>query len=46
MAHGSPGKHALKLADIIAFPDGKHVPLLPPYEGESWIILLEASSEI
>jgi hypothetical protein len=41
MAHGSSEKFALDLDDIIAFPDARHMPVLPPEPGESWIILLE-----
>jgi hypothetical protein len=41
MAAGSRKKFALDLNDIIAFPDAGHMPVLPPTEGESWILLLE-----
>jgi hypothetical protein len=41
MAAGSRKKFSLDLNDIIAFPDAKHMPVYPPEEQESWIILLE-----
>ena len=41
MAAGSRSKFALDLSDIIAFPDAGHMPVFPPAERESWIILLE-----
>lgn len=41
MAAGSRSKFALDLNDIIAFPDARHMPILPLAEQESWIILLE-----
>jgi hypothetical protein len=41
MAAGSRKKFALDLNDIIAFPDAAHMPVFPPAENESWILLLE-----
>ena len=41
MAVGSRRIFALDLNDIIAFPDAGHMPVFPPAEHESWIILLE-----
>ena len=41
MAVGSRRIFALDLNDIIAFPDAGHMPIFPPAEQESWIILLE-----
>ena len=41
MAAGSRRNFALDLNDIIAFPDAGHMPVFPPAEQESWIILLE-----
>jgi hypothetical protein len=44
MAAGSRGRYALNLDSIMAFPDADHIPVLPPYDGESWYFLLEVSS--
>jgi hypothetical protein len=44
MATGSRKKYALDLNDIIAFPDAAHMPVFPPHEGESWVVLLEVPS--
>jgi hypothetical protein len=41
MAAGSRKKYALDLNDIIAFPDAGHMPVFPPEEKESWILLME-----
>jgi hypothetical protein len=41
MAAGSRKKFALDLNDIIAFPDAAHMPVFPPTEKESWILLME-----
>jgi hypothetical protein len=41
MAAGSRKKFALDLNDIIAFPDAAHMPVFPPAEKESWILLME-----
>jgi hypothetical protein len=38
---GSRSKYCLGLNDIIAFPDAAHMPVFPPDEGESWILLLD-----
>lgn len=41
MASGTRKKYALDLNDIIAFPDAGHMPVFPPDENESWILLME-----
>ena len=43
MAAGSRGRYALDLDDIMAFPDAKHIPVLPPQDGESWYFIFEVS---
>jgi hypothetical protein len=42
MAAGTKKKFALDLDDIIAFPDAAHMPVFPPKEKESWILLMQA----
>jgi hypothetical protein len=44
MAAGTRKRFALDLNDIIAFPDAAHMPILPPKEGESWILLMEVGA--
>jgi hypothetical protein len=46
MAAGSRRKYALDLNEIIAFPDAAHMPVFPPHEGESWILLLEVCNHL
>jgi len=41
MASGNRTKYALDLNDIMSFPDADHMPIFPPKEGESWILLME-----
>jgi len=45
MAAGSRKKYALDLNDIIAFPDAGHMPVFPPEEKESWILLMEITAD-
>jgi len=46
MAAGSRKKFALDLNDIIAFPDAAHMPVFPPTEKESWVLLMEVRNII
>jgi hypothetical protein len=41
MAAGSRKKFALDLSNIMDFPDGLNIPIVPRKKGESWVIPLE-----
>jgi len=45
MASGSRERFALDLNNIMDFPDNDNIPIFPPKEGESWIMLLEITSD-
>lgn len=45
MASGTRKRYALDLDDIMSFPNADTLPVFPPKEGESWIMLMEITAD-